>query len=286
MVESTIRVIDPNVPITLVHASRGKVARAEPISALYEQGRVHHMGMLPELEDQLCSFEPGSTKSPDRLDSVVWALTDLMITNQVKGMVAWEMARQEAMTPKDAPEPISPEFAIGSAGWAAQQAEPARTAGDAESPGSWTTCGAAFKPGDARSKLSAREQLNSENQQMLATVLGLLAAERRHLARPRRAEREYFPKLPPGTCFISNAMLTVAKGYAMDWHVQYRKDGTQQVVRHPTPEEAIDDACKLIDNGYDVFGIGTGPLTDSIAKDEIAEIYDIWVRAKYSIGEI
>ena len=64
--------------------------------------------------------------------SVVWALTDLMITNQVKGMVAWEMARQEAMTPKDAPEPISPEFAIGSAGWAAQQAEPARTAGDAD----------------------------------------------------------------------------------------------------------------------------------------------------------
>jgi phage terminase large subunit-like protein len=125
MVENTIRVIDQNVPITLVHASRGKVARAEPISALYEQGRVHHVGGFPLLEDQLCSFEPGSTKSPDRLDALVWALTDLMITNNVKGMVAWEMARQEATAPRDAPEPIKPEYAIGSVEWAAEQAKDA-----------------------------------------------------------------------------------------------------------------------------------------------------------------
>jgi phage terminase large subunit-like protein len=130
MVESTIRVIDPNVPITLVHASRGKVARAEPISALYEQGRVHHVGMFSELEDQLCAFEPGSTKSPDRLDALVWALTDLMMTKKVAGMVCWEMARQEAMAPIDAPEPVRPSYAIGSVEWVAQQAEQAQAPSD------------------------------------------------------------------------------------------------------------------------------------------------------------
>lgn len=79
MVESTIRVVAPSAPVTLVRASRGKVARAEPVSALYEQGRVHHVGSLQSLEDQLCSFEPGSSKSPDRLDALVWALTELML---------------------------------------------------------------------------------------------------------------------------------------------------------------------------------------------------------------
>jgi predicted phage terminase large subunit-like protein len=62
-----------------VHASRGKIARAEPIAALYEQGKVHHMGMFPALEDQLCSWVPGDD-SPDRLDALVWALTDLMLS--------------------------------------------------------------------------------------------------------------------------------------------------------------------------------------------------------------
>jgi phage terminase large subunit-like protein len=79
MVENTIRVIDPNVPLRLVHASRGKIVRAEPVSALYEQGRIHHVGGFAELEDQLCSFAPGSKDSPDRLDALVYALTDLMI---------------------------------------------------------------------------------------------------------------------------------------------------------------------------------------------------------------
>lgn len=72
----------------------------------------------------------------------------------------------------------------------------------------------------------------------------------------------------------------------MVWHVQYRKDGTQHVVRHPTPEAAIEDACKLIDCGCDIFGIGTGPLTDSIAKDEIAKIYCFWVREKHPFDRI
>lgn len=67
------------VPYKAVHASRGKVTRAEPVAALYEQGKVHHVGMFAELEDQLCQWEPGQ-KSPDRLDALVWGLTELMLT--------------------------------------------------------------------------------------------------------------------------------------------------------------------------------------------------------------
>ena len=79
MVETTVRVVDPNVSYKAVHASRGKVARAEPVSALYEQNRVFHVGIFPQLEDQLCDFAPGATSSPDRLDALVWALTELML---------------------------------------------------------------------------------------------------------------------------------------------------------------------------------------------------------------
>ena len=79
MVEGTIRAVDPDVPVRLVHASRGKQVRAEPISALYEQRRVSHVGNLPGLEDQLCGWNPAENgPSPDRLDAMVWALTDLM----------------------------------------------------------------------------------------------------------------------------------------------------------------------------------------------------------------
>jgi phage terminase large subunit-like protein len=63
-----------------VHASRGKQTRAEPISALDEQGRVHHVGSFPDMEDQMCTWEPLSgQRSPDRLDARVWALTELML---------------------------------------------------------------------------------------------------------------------------------------------------------------------------------------------------------------
>jgi phage terminase large subunit-like protein len=79
MVETTLRAVDRSVPVRLVHASRGKITRAEPVSALYEQNRVHHVGAYPELEDELCSFEPGSADSPDRLDALVWGVTDLML---------------------------------------------------------------------------------------------------------------------------------------------------------------------------------------------------------------
>ena len=64
----------------------------------------------------------------------------------------------------------------------------------------------------------------------------------------------------------------------MTWHVQYRKGGSDHIVMAATPESAIETACHLIDEGSDVFGIGTGPLSDSIARDEIARIHAIWAR--------
>jgi hypothetical protein len=62
----------------------------------------------------------------------------------------------------------------------------------------------------------------------------------------------------------------------MEWHVQYRSEGVEHVIMHPTPEMAIETACRLIDEGGDVFGIGT--LSDSIDRKQISRIYDMWVR--------
>lgn len=83
MVESILRSADTRLPIRMVTASRGKVARAEPVAALYERGHVHHVGHFPELEEQLTmtttsGFQGGG--SPDRLDALVWALSDLMLS--------------------------------------------------------------------------------------------------------------------------------------------------------------------------------------------------------------
>lgn len=79
MVESTIKSVDPLVPVKMVVASRGKMIRAEPISAFYEQNRVHHVGEFQQLEDQMCSWAPGeSGPSPDRIDALVWCMTELM----------------------------------------------------------------------------------------------------------------------------------------------------------------------------------------------------------------
>ena len=79
MVKAILRAAAPHMPIKTVHASRGKFIRAEPVAALYEQGRVHHAGAFAELEDQMCVFTPDrpGEKSPDRVDALVWALTDL-----------------------------------------------------------------------------------------------------------------------------------------------------------------------------------------------------------------
>jgi predicted phage terminase large subunit-like protein len=80
MVEQTLRTVEPSIPYTAVHATRGKRTRAEPIAALYEQHKVHHVGMFPQLEDQQCQYTPdGYDGSPDRVDALVWALTELML---------------------------------------------------------------------------------------------------------------------------------------------------------------------------------------------------------------
>jgi phage terminase large subunit-like protein len=80
LVEHTVRTVSPNVPFKSVHASRGKEVRAEPVAALYEQGKVHHVGVHAQLEDQMTNWIPGvSRSSPDRMDALVWALTALVI---------------------------------------------------------------------------------------------------------------------------------------------------------------------------------------------------------------
>jgi len=80
MVRHTLKTVDENIPVKLVHASRGKFARAEPVSSLYERGRVKHAKGLDDLEDQMVTYEPlGSTGSPDRLDAMVWSITELAL---------------------------------------------------------------------------------------------------------------------------------------------------------------------------------------------------------------
>jgi len=75
---AVIKAIDTRLNYRVVRASRGKITRAEPVSALYEQNRVHHVGVLPELEDQMCTYVPSlGYKSPDRMDALVWAITEL-----------------------------------------------------------------------------------------------------------------------------------------------------------------------------------------------------------------
>ena len=92
MVRSVLHAADIALPVRLVHASRGKTARAEPVAALYESGRVRHVGQLPQLEDELCGLMAGGTyegpgRSPDRADALVWALTDLMLGRKGKPRV-------------------------------------------------------------------------------------------------------------------------------------------------------------------------------------------------------
>lgn len=83
MVETILRSLDPGIPFKSVHASRGKSARAEPVAALYEQGRVRHVAGLDPLEDQMCEMTHRGyvgSGSPDRVDALVWAVTELLIT--------------------------------------------------------------------------------------------------------------------------------------------------------------------------------------------------------------
>lgn len=92
MVASVLRAADCAMPIKLVHASRGKTARAEPVAALYEAGRVAHHGQFGALEDQLCGFLTGGEyhgpgRSPDRADALIWALTELLLNRVSKPRV-------------------------------------------------------------------------------------------------------------------------------------------------------------------------------------------------------
>lgn len=81
MVEHTIHTVAPDVPVKLVHATRGKQVRAEPVSVIYSQGRGHHVGSFPVLEDELCQWEAGQA-SPNRLDALVWGVTETMLGAQ------------------------------------------------------------------------------------------------------------------------------------------------------------------------------------------------------------
>ncbi len=87
MVRSVLAAADAAMPIALVHAAHGKVARAEPVAALYEGGRVHHLGAFPALEDEMCGLISGGGyagpgRSPDRADALVWALSELLLRPQ------------------------------------------------------------------------------------------------------------------------------------------------------------------------------------------------------------
>lgn len=88
MVEAIMREIDPSIAYRGVHAARGKMVRAEPVAALYEQGRVKHYGAFSALEDQMCNYtgpvsgKRGNGTSPDRMDALVWALTELMLARK------------------------------------------------------------------------------------------------------------------------------------------------------------------------------------------------------------
>jgi phage terminase large subunit-like protein len=140
MVEATVRVVDANVSYKAVHASRGKVVRAQPVAALYEQSRIHHVGAFPALEDQMCAFTTDFDRaaagfSPDRCDALVWAFSELMVEpmaswgvyeatrRQAEALVKAKAAAIEAARPKSEPAPGSMEYQALHPEWKPQQEE-------------------------------------------------------------------------------------------------------------------------------------------------------------------
>ena len=110
MVGATLRMVDRNVAFTAVRASRGKIVRAEPVAALYDQGRVHHIGTFPQLEDQMTNFTSDIDRaaagySPDRVDALVWAFSELLV-EPMPGEGLYEFYRQQA---KAAAQPNKPQ---------------------------------------------------------------------------------------------------------------------------------------------------------------------------------
>lgn len=86
MVRTTLVVAGAPAPVRLLRASASKAARAEPVAALYERGRILHAGAFPALEDEMCAFGQGGGASPDRMDALVWALTDLLLGRATPGV--------------------------------------------------------------------------------------------------------------------------------------------------------------------------------------------------------
>jgi terminase large subunit-like protein len=135
IVRALLHTADPNVPVVLVNASRGKAVRAEPVSALYgyerdgvwHKDQVRHVGQFPELEDEMLNFSTAGylgDRSPDRADALVWGLTDLRVA-QMKGEGFYENMRRRAAEAGEAnrkPEKPAPPPAPGSAEWQALQA--------------------------------------------------------------------------------------------------------------------------------------------------------------------
>lgn len=98
LIRHTIEVEDPSVPVKLVHASKNKLTRAEPVATAYEKGKVKHVGTFPELEEQMCSYEAGNPDSPDRLDALVWTLTELVVGRRISVAISMggnELGRDE-----------------------------------------------------------------------------------------------------------------------------------------------------------------------------------------------
>ena len=130
LVEKTLRSVDPSIPFRAVHASRGKLTRAEPVSALYEQGRVHHVGVFGPLEDQLTSYDgQRAGSSPDRLDALCWAVHELMLGEPAGGfikpaaMLAPAGAGAASRAPVEFPDFVTGIFAIAAAGLGAEPDE-------------------------------------------------------------------------------------------------------------------------------------------------------------------
>ena len=127
MVGATLRMVDPNVAFTAVRASRGKIVRAEPVAALYQQGRVHHIGTFPQLEDQMANFTSDIDRaaagySPDRVDALVWAFSELLV-EPMPGEGLYEFYRQqaEAAAQPSKPQPAQTVPQPGSVEWSEAQ---------------------------------------------------------------------------------------------------------------------------------------------------------------------
>ena|ERR1043165_1721526 len=90
LVETVLRTIEKDISYKGVHASRGKRVRAEPLVSWYEQGKIFHVKPFPELEDQMCNYNPLTyDASPDRMDALVWAFTELLLSEEPKRARAW-----------------------------------------------------------------------------------------------------------------------------------------------------------------------------------------------------